>query len=55
MEIRLLYSDHTLEQIAEELGFTDASHLSRTFKKYAGQTIREFKSKGDHVLLQVAG
>ncbi len=54
VEIRLLYSDYTLNQIADELGFTDASHLSRTFKKYAGQSIREFKAKGDYNLLKVA-
>lgn len=54
VEIRLLYSDHTLNQIADELGFTDASHLSRTFKKYSGQSIREFRSKGDYNLLKVA-
>lgn len=53
-EIRLLYSDYTLNQIADELGFTDASHLSRTFKRYSGQTIREFKAKGDYNLLKVA-
>lgn len=52
VEIRLLYSDYTLNQIADELGFTDASHLSRTFKKYSGQTIREFKKKGDYCLLK---
>ncbi len=55
VEIRLLYSDFTLNQIADELGFTDASHLSRTFKKYAGQSIRDFKNKGDYNLLKVAG
>ncbi len=54
VEIRLLYSDYTLNQIADELGFTDASHLSRTFKKYAGQTIRQFRAKGDYNLLKVA-
>lgn len=54
VEIRLLYSDYTLNQIADELGFTDASHLSRTFKKYSGQTIREFKKKGDYCLLKAS-
>ncbi|TXF89047.1 helix-turn-helix domain-containing protein [Neolewinella aurantiaca] len=54
VEIRLLYSDYKLVEIAEELGFTDASHLSRTFKKYSGQTIREFRRKGEYNLLKVA-
>lgn len=54
VEIRLLYSDFTLNEIADELGFTDASHLSRTFKKYSGQSIREFRSKGEYNVLKVA-
>ena len=55
VEIRLLYSDFKLVEIAEELGFTDASHLSRTFKKYSGQSVIPHKAlfpgsqiKSDH-------
>jgi AraC-like DNA-binding protein len=29
VEIRLLNSDYTLTEIADELGFTDVSHLSK--------------------------
>lgn len=52
VEIRLLNSDFTLSEIADELSFTDVSHLSRTFKKHAGVSIREFKKQGNYVLLK---
>ncbi len=42
-ETRLLHSDNSAKEIAFELGFTDTSHLSRTFKKYYGRTIQEFR------------
>ena len=51
VEIRLLNSDFTLTEIAHELGFTDVSHLSKTFKKYVGISIREFKNNGEYRLL----
>ena len=51
VEIRLLYSDLTVSEIAEEYGFTDASHLSRIFKKYVGKSIREFRKEGAYCLL----
>lgn len=51
VEIRLLNSDFTLTEIAQELGFTDVSHLSKTFKKYVGTSIREFKNNGEYMLL----
>ncbi|MCL7762814.1 AraC family transcriptional regulator [Polaribacter sp. Z014] len=54
VEIRLLNSDFTLTQIADELGFTDVSHLSKTFKRYAGTSIREFKNNGEYMLLKRA-
>lgn len=34
VQLRLSYSDLTIGEIADELGFTDESHLSRLFKKY---------------------
>ncbi|MEM6629400.1 MAG: AraC family transcriptional regulator [Bacteroidota bacterium] len=52
VEIRLLNSDYTLTEIADELGFTDVSHLSKTFKRYAGISIREFKKQGEYRLLK---
>jgi AraC-like DNA-binding protein len=52
VEIRLLNSDYTLTEIADELGFTDVSHLSKTFKRYVGKSIREFKNEGEYKLLK---
>ncbi|MEM6397103.1 MAG: AraC family transcriptional regulator [Bacteroidota bacterium] len=52
VEIRLLNSDYTLSEIADELRFTDVSHLSKTFKKYTGISPRAFKKQGEYVLLK---
>ena len=52
VEIRLLNSNFTLTEIADDLGFTDVSHLSKTFKKYTGKSIREFKNNGEYMLLK---
>ncbi|RTQ47813.1 AraC family transcriptional regulator [Hymenobacter gummosus] len=50
-EARLLHSDNSAKEIAFELGFTDTSHLSRTFRKYYGCTIQEFRQRGRPRLL----
>ena len=39
----LLYTDKTAKEIAFEIGFDDASHLSRLFKKMTGLAPSEFK------------
>ena len=52
VEIRLLNSDYTFTEIAAELSFTDVSHLSKTFKKYTGMSIRDFKKTGEYQLLK---
>jgi len=52
VEIRLLNSSYSLSEIAEELGFTDASHLSKTFKKYTGISVREFRRQGEYRILK---
>ena len=52
VEIRLLNSDYTLTEIANELSFTDVSHLSKTFKRYTGMSIRDFKKVGEYQLLK---
>ncbi|WP_339848258.1 AraC family transcriptional regulator [uncultured Dokdonia sp.] len=54
VEIRLLNSDFTLTEIADELGFTDVSHLSKTFKRYTGTSVRDFKNAGEYMLLKRA-
>lgn len=43
----LLTTDKTIEEISEKTGFSSASHLRRTLKKYTGLTPREIrKSRG---------
>ena len=46
VESILLHSDMRIGEIAEELGFTDESHLNRLFKKYRGCNPTEFRRKG---------
>lgn len=52
VEIRLLNSRLSLSEIADELNFTDVSHLSKTFKRYTGMSVRAFKSQGEYQLLK---
>ncbi|WP_298900856.1 AraC family transcriptional regulator [uncultured Psychroserpens sp.] len=40
---QLLYTDKSSKEIAYDIGFDDASHLSRLFKKQTSQTPSEFK------------
>lgn len=43
VESRLLYSELTISEIADELQFTDESHLNKVFKKHKGQTAKQFR------------
>lgn len=43
IEIRLLNTDMRINEIADELSFTDESHLTRIFKKYKGISPSEFR------------
>jgi AraC-like DNA-binding protein len=45
IETRLLHSDLRMNEIATELGFTDESHLNRTFKKYKGMSPSAFRKQ----------
>jgi len=45
IEQRLTYSEYSIGQIADELGFSDESHLSRQFKKHKGVTPAEFRKQ----------
>lgn len=45
IETRLLHSDMRINEIANELNFTDESHLNRTFKKYKGLTPSAYKKQ----------
>lgn len=42
-ETRLRHSNMRLNEIAYELGFTDESHLTKTFKKYKGESPAQFR------------
>lgn len=44
IENRLKYTDLHFSEIASEFGFTDASHLNKTFQAYKGVTIGAFKA-----------
>ena len=41
----LIYTDKTAKEIAYEIGFEDASHLSRLFKKHTSLSPSEFKKQ----------
>ncbi|TCK67686.1 AraC family transcriptional regulator [Winogradskyella wandonensis] len=41
----LIYTDKPAKEIAYEIGFDDASHLSRLFKKHTSQSPSEFKKQ----------
>lgn len=40
---RLLQSDFTVKEIAFDFGFTDESHLNKTFKKYWGMSAKAYR------------
>jgi len=44
VETRLKYTDMQFSEIALELGFTDSSHLNKTFQSYKGMTIGAYKA-----------
>ncbi|MBW1297788.1 AraC family transcriptional regulator [Aquimarina litoralis] len=43
-ETRLKYTNLTVSEIAQELGFTDSSHLDKTFISYKGMAARTFQA-----------
>lgn len=49
VETRLQHSDMRINEIVNELGFTDESHLNRLFKKYKGLTPTAFRKKQQSV------
>lgn len=46
----LAESDRKLADIAGELGFTDAFHLSKTFRKYSGMSPSEFRKSRTEII-----
>ncbi len=45
VKYRLINTDFTVSEIANQLGFTDESHLTRIFKKYNNMTPKMFKKQ----------
>lgn len=46
VETKVLHTDLSLKEIAWQMNFTDSSHLSRSFKKEYGMTVKQFKNSG---------
>ncbi|WP_028524578.1 helix-turn-helix domain-containing protein [Runella limosa] len=46
VETRLLYSQMTLTEIADEFGFTDESHFCKQFRQYTGVNPSTFRKNG---------
>lgn len=46
VETKVLHTDLSLKEIAWQLNFSDSSHLSKSFKKLYGITVKEFKNVG---------
>tara|TARA_R110002049_G_scaffold90684_2_gene227069 strand:- start:1892 stop:2755 length:864 start_codon:yes stop_codon:yes gene_type:complete len=44
VETRLKYTDLQYSEIAAELGFTDSSHLNKTFQSYKGTSLSAFRA-----------
>ena len=44
VETRLKYTDFTVSEIAQELGFTDSSHLAKTFLSYKGISVGAYRA-----------
>ncbi len=45
IETRLRYTDMQINEIVYELGFNDASHMNRIFKKYKGISPTEYRKR----------
>lgn len=45
IEQRLKFSDSRINEIAEEFGFTDVSHLNKYFKKQNGMSLKSYRAK----------
>lgn len=46
----LIYTDKAAKEIAYELGFDDASHLSRLFKKHTGLSPSSFRNNSESIV-----
>ncbi|NOW95937.1 AraC family transcriptional regulator [Mucilaginibacter sp. SG564] len=55
VETRLQHSDMRINEIVNELGFTDESHLNRLFKKYKGLNPTAYRKQQQPLTIQMAG
>jgi len=46
VETKLIHTSLSLKEIAWQMNFTDSSHLSKSFKKIYGVSVKEFRNKG---------
>lgn len=49
VESRLLHTDMRINEIVEELGITDESHMNRLFRKYKGISPTAFRKKNQQI------
>lgn len=49
VESRLRYSDLNISEIADELGFTDESHLNKMFRSVYGKTAKEYRKTNSNL------
>lgn len=47
VETKIMHTNLSLKEIAFQLNFSDSSHLSHSFKKVYGMTVKEFKKSGN--------
>ncbi|MEW7280442.1 AraC family transcriptional regulator [Aquimarina sp. 2201CG1-2-11] len=45
VEYRLLYTEFTIAEIAYQMGYTDESHLTKTFKKHFSMSPRQYRKE----------
>lgn len=55
VETKIMHTDLSLKEIAYQLNFTDSSHLSRSFKKAYGMTVKEFRNSEQMVCASTLG
>ena len=48
VETRLRYSDLNISEIADEMGYSDESHLNKAFKIAHGKTAKEYRKAIEH-------
>lgn len=50
MKISLCFEDKSINEISNELGFIDASNMTKFFKRYTGLTPKQFRSENKSIL-----